>query len=281
MVKLVVVRSGQPTLSQQASASERLGLQSSAAPTSPQGLEGRLAERADPSSPSCPLIGAFGKSGRVLMGHHHQTVSNARTAEGALFAREEVCRCEGRSEGGTEGRREGERERGRKGEREKGRKGERGRGGGEGEKRTAEEQEHRKNIVGGQRSQRFVTALLIIIGREEGVLRTAPCGWPAPLQRPAFGVAGRLSWLAWLALCTEQKGFMISNPAGHLSWGHNRDLDLPVCASRARVGCQCHSEERRPCLSSSQQPWGNISHPLCTSVLSALRARSDTAHARN
>jgi hypothetical protein len=46
------------------------------------------------------------------------------------------------------------------------------------------------------------------------------------LQRPAFGVAGRLAWLAWLALCTEQKGFMISNPAGHLSWGHNRDLDL-------------------------------------------------------
>ena len=117
VVKLVVVRSGQPTLSQQASASERLGLQSSAAPTSPQGLdlEGRLAERADPSSPSCPLIGAFGKSGRVLMGHHHQTVSNARTAEGALFAREEVCRCEGRSEGGTEGGRE----KGRKGERVK------------------------------------------------------------------------------------------------------------------------------------------------------------------
>ena len=131
VVKLVVVRSGQPTLNQQASASERLGLQSSAAPTSPQGLEGRLAERADPSSPSCPLIGAFGKSGRVLMGHHHQTVSNARTAEGTLFAREEVCRCEGRSEGGTEGRREGERERGRKGEREKGRKRERGRRGGE------------------------------------------------------------------------------------------------------------------------------------------------------
>ncbi|KAH8753947.1 hypothetical protein BGZ57DRAFT_77419 [Hyaloscypha finlandica] len=148
-------------------------------------------------------------------------------------------RCADVRDGVREGQREGGREGGREGERKKGRKGERGRGGGEGEKRTAEEQEHRKNIVGGQWSQRFVTALLIIIGREEGVLRTAPCGWPAPLQRPAFGVAGRLSWLswlAWLALCTEQKGFMISNPAGHLSWGHNRDLDLPVCASRACSG---------------------------------------------
>jgi hypothetical protein len=120
------------------------------------------------------------------MGHHHQTVSNAC----ALFAREEVCRCEGRSEGVERG---GGREKGRKGERETRR-----------EKRTVEEQEHRKNIVGGQWSQRFVTALLIIIGREEGVRRTTPSGWPAPLQRPALvSIAGRLSWLAWLALCTE------------------------------------------------------------------------------
>ena len=199
MVKLVVVRSGQPTLNQQASASERLGLQSSAAPTSPQGLEGRLAERADPSSPSCPLIGAFGKSGRVLMGHHHQTVSNARTAEGTLFAREEVCRCEGRSEGGTEGRREGGRERGREGEREKGRKGEREKEG-EGEARGRRERRRSKSTgrIGGQRSQRFVTALLIIIGREEGVLRTAPCGWPAPLQRPAVVLLGGCpGWPGW------------------------------------------------------------------------------------
>jgi hypothetical protein len=36
-----------------------------------------LAERADPSSPFCPLIGAIGKSGIVLM-VHRQTVSNAR-----------------------------------------------------------------------------------------------------------------------------------------------------------------------------------------------------------
>jgi len=86
-------------------------------------------------------------------------------------------------------------------------------------------------------SQRFVTALLIIIGREEGVRRITPSGWPAPLQRPALvSIAGRLSWLAWLALCTEQKGFMISNPAGHLSWGHNRDLDLPVCACLLGLG---------------------------------------------
>jgi hypothetical protein len=42
-------------------------------------LEGRLAERADPSSSALSLIGAIGKSGRSRIGHHHQIVSNART----------------------------------------------------------------------------------------------------------------------------------------------------------------------------------------------------------
>jgi hypothetical protein len=106
---------------QQASASERLVLQSSTAPTRPQvwTLEGRLAERADPSSPFCPLIGAIGKSGSVLM-VHRQTVSNARVR----CLQERRCADV----------RDGVRNEGREGEGEK-----------RGEKRMAEEHKHRKN----------------------------------------------------------------------------------------------------------------------------------------
>jgi hypothetical protein len=98
------------------------------------GLEGRLAERADPSSPSCPLIGGIGKSGSVFMG----IITKPFQMRGPQSVRcLQERRCADVRDGGTEGGREGRRERSRR---------ERRRG-----KSTGR--------IGGQRSQRFVTAL--------------------------------------------------------------------------------------------------------------------------
>jgi len=133
VVKLVAVRSGQPT--QSTSISLRTpGAPIVRRPHQSTGLDsgGTIGRASRPLIPILPSHWRIREVRESPDGHHHQTVSNAC----ALFAREEVCRCEGRSEGVERG---GGREKGRKGERET-RK----------EKRTVEEQEHRKNIVGGQ-----------------------------------------------------------------------------------------------------------------------------------